>query len=730
MTLDAALLYRSTENLVLPTYRKFFPIKIPNSHPQLRHYISTADAGKIYVAVGRVINSIEISTGRLEVVTIVPFDPKCLTAGLGWIAVGGSNHGDCAFIKLRSSFSGGLNEALADVDSPLPIDLPSRRSFPSRLPEVIVHEFGGLIVNSITLHRLPSIGDLYAPEDIAILTNNDKTVSLFSLTRQEMLETIPHPICMNYAIISPDSSLLAAVGDEHRVYFYRVKPCPKRRMPIPEVDRVFCGWDWPLIRSVELDSDSHYNDRCCFTIAFSPSSHLCAVGSQSGIITVFDVKGVLDPDPTDRDGREDIICVFRSSRPSFEGGAVRAMSFSPRPWDLLVWVEEHGRIGVADVRQAFSRRQVVALDLEDPMLECVRVETHDDFDRADNSDSEFENRTDYQFEDVSDTPGTGRRNASLMDTERQAVREHLTRELTDRERRIINFLNTAQWASTIEGIRQGNRSPLSSSPPDRSTSRREAPADTNAGRSRGNQARRRSSVLSPDTSTPNASSVNAPGSALIPHPTFTLTWTETSSQLPRSESPIETSGSNNAGPSGTTLGPVTGRTSSSSSSGRSQGGTLRARALLNGPLAPGISAPGQQQRPHRARSIPRRQDRPEVVRDRHETALAAERLRLHRQVVLEESSRESQIRSLREAEEQQLRRMREAEQIRITPWLRNDRGLYSARERERQREHGVGTAGIGWGADGHTLYIGTEKGILEYKLDVQDRMTFPGVSCR
>jgi hypothetical protein len=58
---------------------------------------------------------------------------------------------------------------------------------------------------------------------------------------------------------------------------------------------------------------------------------------------------------------------------------------------------------------------------------------------------------------------------------------------------------------------------------------------------------------------------------------------------------------------------------------------------------------------------------------------------------------------LRQFEEQQLRRLRESEHPRATPWFRNDPGYYTARERELQRELGVGTAGIGWGEDGHTL---------------------------
>jgi hypothetical protein len=64
----------------------------------------------------------------------------------------------------------------------------------------------------------------------------------------------------------------------------------------------------------------------------------------------------LEGDPEDA-----ILCSFRSSRPTL-CGCVRSMAFSPAPWDLLAWTEDHGRIGVADVRQKFVRRQILKLD--------------------------------------------------------------------------------------------------------------------------------------------------------------------------------------------------------------------------------------------------------------------------------------------------------------------------------------------------------------------------------
>ena len=48
------------------------------------------------------------------------------------------------------------------------------------------------------------------------------------------------------------------------------------------------------------------------------------------------------------------------------------MVFSPAPWDLLVWAEDHGRIGVADIRRACVRRQI--LDLDRQKAEEIKLE--------------------------------------------------------------------------------------------------------------------------------------------------------------------------------------------------------------------------------------------------------------------------------------------------------------------------------------------------------------------
>ena len=63
---------------------------------------------------------------------------------------------------------------------------------------------------------------------------------------------------------------------------------------------------------------------------------ICAVASQNGIITIFDTALIHN----DVDADAAVIEILRSSRPSMSPtytGAVRSMSFSPGPWDLLAW---------------------------------------------------------------------------------------------------------------------------------------------------------------------------------------------------------------------------------------------------------------------------------------------------------------------------------------------------------------------------------------------------------
>ena len=281
---------------------------------------------------------------------------------------------------------------------------------------------------------------------IMLYSNNDRTVTIYSLTHAKVLKILHHGACMNYATISPDQTLLAAVGDENRAYFYKITR-DWDALARTESGEKLAGWNWELVECVEMDIGPRVDDACCFTIAFSPSSLLCAIGSQSGIITVLDVELIHQSSGSEQ-SVSPVICQFPSSRSCAEGGAVRCMAFSPGPWDLLVWLEGHGRAGVADVRQAFARRQTVHLDLDDPSL--LEVQLKPVAEETDGPRSDEEDEFDFTSRTAPNHSGSVPYDGGGIEPERSSLRESLIQDLTDRERLIMEFLNTARWTSRLE----------------------------------------------------------------------------------------------------------------------------------------------------------------------------------------------------------------------------------------------------------------------------------------
>ena len=205
-----------------------------------------------------------------------------------------------------------------------------------------------------------------------MVRNNDKTVRIFSLTQSRLLKTLEFPTAMNHASISPDGNLLLAVGDEGRAFF-----CKRVRLSGATIDgdSSYSRYDWHQIAEPELRLSGHQQE-ACFTTAFSPSGHICAVASQSGIVTIFDTALIHD----DMDVDEAVIDVLKSSRQAAVStwyGAVRSMSFSPAPWDLLAWAEDRGRVCVVDLRNGLYSKQVIALETDSPDLNRVEVEDYD-----------------------------------------------------------------------------------------------------------------------------------------------------------------------------------------------------------------------------------------------------------------------------------------------------------------------------------------------------------------
>ena len=333
MTVSDRELYQSnTDNLA--SHHRFYPTKISVGHHQLRHLVCASEGDRVYYVNSHDVYVLDLKTNQSTLLATILFEARCLAADYGWVCVGGEHDGNCAFIRLEP-------------------ELGAPKCFGHSLN---VDVLGGQIVNSMNIHLMRE-EPMSEPEPVVLISNNDTTVKLFSLAQREVLATLEHDIPMNYAALSPDSTTLAAVGDSDKVFFYR------RRTMTPQESKwqsssKFPEYDWrPMAIPTVPTGDEVYDDYG-FAVTFSPSGHMCAASSQGGAITVFDMSLLND---LSLKPEKAILCTFRSSRPTL-WGCVRGMAFSPGPWDLLAWAEDHGRVGIADVRQMFLRRQSLVLD--------------------------------------------------------------------------------------------------------------------------------------------------------------------------------------------------------------------------------------------------------------------------------------------------------------------------------------------------------------------------------
>ncbi|KAF2145227.1 uncharacterized protein K452DRAFT_306142 [Aplosporella prunicola CBS 121167] len=360
-------LFRETDSLVLPP-KTLYPLSIPVAHYQLRHYISCDEQDILYYASGQDVFALNAATRRRTHIATVPFETRCTASGHGWLCLGGEDEGHFAAIKL----DGGASLA-ADVDALLPLELGGRSGPSSRTssPIVKLERIGEEIVNSISIHKLVGEGEGAEDEVVAVLTNNDKTVRIYSLSHGLEDAVLDLPFPMNHATISPDGQMLVAVGDYHQAFFFervkkQVSPSSKpdtRARAAPPEWRNFC------VSQLHLPPTSTTTGY--FSTAWSPSGNLCAVGSECGYITVFDTELLQHCEY----GEDAIVQVICSTRPdSTHGpGAVRTMCFSPQPWDLLIWSEDQARVCVADLREGLLARQVLILDPKEENLSKVEV---------------------------------------------------------------------------------------------------------------------------------------------------------------------------------------------------------------------------------------------------------------------------------------------------------------------------------------------------------------------
>ncbi|MCJ1443923.1 MAG: hypothetical protein MMC23_004423 [Stictis urceolatum] len=595
---------------VKPHKKTFYPIKIPIQHHQLRHYISIAEGGIIYYISGCDVWALHTQLRRRERIASLTFQPYCLGvgdgAGFGWLCVGGLN-GRCAFIDISEArpFSSGSNPAPAGgaVDGLLPLNLNPQPRDPSEAEEapahrpawvyakVHTHEMVGEIVNSITMHKMeskfPGLGD----EKLAIISSNDRTVQMFSLSQLRTVYTLHFPVQMNHASISPDGNTLVACGDDMRAFFVR-------RWEI--IDRetgptLFDKFEWAPQFSCQLAATCRPDT--CFSTAFSPTGHICTVSSQFGTVTVFDMDKVWGA----MEDLEAVVDTFTSSRPAAghddmrfidTPGAIRSTSFSPGPWDLFAWAEDQGRVCVTDLRDGFRSRQLIELDLDSSEFETAEIAETEDTEAADFRELELEAALFRRQRDASDNQDTlasvqsaadyiehaANRRRRLHEAAGSEVNPH---ELTETERQILETLRVERLRESSEhnnsprsgpnapfSIRYNRNAPHGTSSSSQNTSihqymrERNLERTASSGSSRAYNPRRQSSVVIPNSN-------NQPSTTPIPS-------TNPSTLAPITGDAISTSPSR--------LG------SSSASNARHLSRLLPSEHLLNGTLIPDPSA--------------------------------------------------------------------------------------------------------------------------------------------
>ena len=127
------------------------------------------DKDWIYYASRSDLCALHLPSQRKLLVKTLPFEPRCLAAGLGWICAGGEQNGEVAFVRLIDEEHDSRFQPGSAADG-LPDSGLFRMLDGEKSRHGWVHKFfGGEIVNSITLHELSNVGRSLWNEPVALL---------------------------------------------------------------------------------------------------------------------------------------------------------------------------------------------------------------------------------------------------------------------------------------------------------------------------------------------------------------------------------------------------------------------------------------------------------------------------------------------------------------------------------------------------------------------------------
>jgi hypothetical protein len=682
---------RQTDALVLPN-KTFYPLKIPIAHYQLRHFISSPEQDLVYYASGPDVYCVNVATKIQAHVTTLPFEARCTASGHGWICVGGEEDGNFAAIRVK----GFPPVDPSEVDASLPLDLGSR-TLPRPPLLGVAHrlrleKIGEDIVNSISIHKFEAEGDEEA-EIVAVLTNNDKTVRLYSLTQNLEVSILDLKFPMNHATISPDGNLLVAVGDLRQAFFFERVPTQKpSMMKTPEGRAQSVPTNWRLINQVQLHVPSGALCEGYFTTAWSPFSRLCAVGSECGYITVFDVDRLRSPDYDD----DAVVQLIKSTRPDYNvgPGAVRTMLFSPPPWDLLIWSEDQARVCVADIRSGLKTRQVLTLDPKEEGLEKIEVA---DFELDIGPElRELRRETDFirNYRRALDPEGnaaainfaTDYAEALASHDRRRANRQRGFADsdndphgLTAQEQQILDALRSTRQTEDARDQRVAPRS-INYIPPTRNRTLSRRDADTEA------ETESSLAELMRDSALRQLDVLNA---AMMPRRQASIIITNSASQ------------------------------SASESNGTNITNTIPTRSP--GPIPPHARRANAQiisQTDDAWRTIEEAMAR-NVRATENSRSSAAPELRTELRRLRQLTQQRERLRSARDPLHQPLGSY---DMVSMGPM-----GTSYRRPRGQDPSNGVRTAGLAMSQDGRKLYCGTEEGIFEFDINVHERKLFPAI---